>query len=333
MTDPHSLYTPIEAEADQKYHPAAESALEAGTAPPPTELEEALKQEKPRSLTSDALRDLRRNPIFIVSGVIILILVVMAIFPGLFTNKDPRFCDLTLSRQGISSEAWFGYDVQGCDVYARTIYGARASILVGLVTTTAVVIIGGLLGMIAGFYGGMTDSIVSRVTDIFFGIPLLLGGILVLASFPSTQATPQLVTIGKVSLAMAILAWTSLARIMRSTVIQVKQADYVNAARALGGAAPRILSKHVVPNALAPTIVYGTIVFGIFIATEATLSFLGIGLVPPVISWGVAINAAADYVRQSPHMLLFPGLFLSVTVLAFIMMGDAVRDAFDPRLR
>ena len=333
MTDPHSLYTPIEAEADEKYHPQAESALEAGTAPPATALEAALQQEKPRSLTSDALRDLRRNPIFIVSAVIIVVLIVMAIFPGLFTNKDPRFCDLNLSRQGPSSGAWFGYDVQGCDVYARTIYGARASILVGLVTTLVMVIIGGLLGMVAGFYGGATDSVISRITDIFFGIPLLLGGILVLASFPSTQATPPLVTIGKVSLAMAILAWTSLARIMRSTVIQVKQADYVNAARALGGGAPRILSKHVVPNALAPTIVYATIVFGIFIATEATLSFLGIGLVPPVISWGVAINQASDFVRQSPHMLLFPGLFLSVTVLAFIMMGDAVRDAFDPRLR
>jgi oligopeptide transport system permease protein len=326
MTDPHSLYTPIEAEADQKFHPAAESALEAGTAPP------EIAQEA-RSLSSDALRDLRRNPIFIISAVIILVLVVMAIFPGLFTSKDPRFCDLNLSRQPPSGEAWFGYDVQGCDVYARTIYGARASILVGLVTTTAVVVIGGLLGMVAGFYGGMTDSVVSRVTDIFFGIPLLLGGILVLTSFPSTQETPQMVTITKVSFAMAILAWTSLARIMRSTVIQVKQADYVNAAKALGGGAARILRSHVVPNALAPTIVYGTIVFGIFIATEATLSYLGIGLVPPVISWGVAINAASNFVRQSPHMLLFPGLFLCITVLAFIMMGDAVRDAFDPRLR
>ena len=333
MTDPHSLYTPIEGEADEKFHPVAESALESGTAPPATAEEEALKQEKPRSLTSDALHDLRRNPVFIISAVIIVILVVMATFPGLFTNKDPSFCDLNLSRQGPSADAWFGYDVQGCDVYARTIYGARASILVGLVTTTAVIIIGGLLGMIAGFYGGLTDGVLSRIIDIFFGIPLLLGGILVLTSFPSDQQTPELWTITKVSLALAILAWTSLARIMRSTVIQVKQADYVNAARALGGGAPRILRKHVVPNALAPTIVYATIVFGIFIATEATLSYLGIGLVPPVISWGVAINSASNFIRQSPHMLLFPGMFLCLTVLAFIMMGDAVRDAFDPRLR
>jgi oligopeptide transport system permease protein len=142
-----------------------------------------------------------------------------------------------------------------------------------------------------------------------------------------------LVTIGKVVIALTILAWTSLARIMRSTVIQVKHADYVSAARALGGGAPRILRSHVLPNAVAPVIVYATIVLGIFIGVEATLSFLGIGLQPPVISWGVAINDASTYIRQSPHMLLFPGALLTITVLAFIMLGDAVRDAFDPRLR
>jgi oligopeptide transport system permease protein len=330
MTDPNALYPPAAALADEKVHPEAETALEAGTEAPPGAPQE---RDKPRSLTSDAWHDLRRNPIFIVSAVIIVVLVVMAAFPGVFTNKDPRFCDLNLSRQSPSADAWFGYDVQGCDVYARTIYGARASILVGLFTTLAVTIIGGLIGMIAGFYSGWVDSVLSRVLEIFFGIPLLLGGVLVLASFPSGPDTPQLVTVGKVVLALAVLAWTSLARIMRSTVIQVKHADYVSAARALGGGAARILRSHVLPNAVAPVIVYATIVFGIFIGVEATLSFLGIGLQPPVISWGVAINDASTYIRQSPHMLLFPGAFLTVTVLAFIMLGDAVRDAFDPRLR
>jgi oligopeptide transport system permease protein len=333
MTDPHSLYTPEQAEADEKFHPIAESALEAGTEPPPISAELETQQEKPRSLTSDALRDLRRNPIFIISGIVIVILLVMAFAPGVFTNVDPRACDLNLSRQPPSADAWFGYDIQGCDVYARTIYGAQASIVVGFVTTLFVVILGMLIGMFAGFYGGATDSILSRITDIFFGIPLLLGGILVLASFPSGPGTPRWQTIGKVCVALAILGWTSLARIMRSTVIQVKHADYVNAARALGGDAKRILRLHVVPNALAPVIVYATIVLGIFISLEATLSYLGIGLQPPVISWGVAINDAAGLIRQSPHMLLFPAAFLSITVLAFIMMGDAVRDAFDPRLR
>jgi oligopeptide transport system permease protein len=330
MTDPNALYPPAAAVADEKIHPASETALEAGTGAPSGEPQQA---DKPRSLTSDAWHDLRRNPIFIVSAVIIVVLVVMAAFPGVFTNKDPRFCDLNLSRQSPSADAWFGYDVQGCDVYARTIYGARASILVGTLTTIAVTIVGGLIGMIAGFYGGWIDSVLSRILEIFFGIPLLLGGVLVLASFPSNPGTPQLVTIGKVVIALTILAWTSLARIMRSTVIQVKHADYVSAARALGGGAPRILRSHVLPNAVAPVIVYATIVLGIFIGLEATLSFLGIGLQPPVISWGVAINDASTYIRQSPHMLLFPGAFLTITVLAFIMLGDAVRDAFDPRLR
>jgi oligopeptide transport system permease protein len=330
MTDPNALYPPAAAVADEKIHPASETALEAGTEAPARAPQQA---DRPRSLTSDAWHDLRRNPIFIVSAVIIVVLVVMAAFPGVFTNKDPRFCDLNLSRQSPSADAWFGYDVQGCDVYARTIYGARASILVGTLTTIAVTIVGGLIGMIAGFYGGWIDSVLSRILEIFFGIPLLLGGVLVLASFPSNPGTPQLVTIGKVVIALTILAWTSLARIMRSTVIQVKHADYVSAARALGGGAPRILRSHVLPNAVAPVIVYATIVLGIFIGLEATLSFLGIGLQPPVISWGVAINDASTYIRQSPHMLLFPGAFLTITVLAFIMLGDAVRDAFDPRLR
>jgi oligopeptide transport system permease protein len=330
MTDPNALYPPAAALADEKIHPDSETALEAGTDAPPGQQQQS---DKPRSLTSDAWHDLRRNPIFIVSAVIIMVLVVMAAFPGVFTSKDPQFCDLSLSRQSPSADAWFGYDIQGCDVYARTIYGARASMLVGVLTTISVTIVGGLIGMTAGFYGGWIDSVLSRILEIFFSIPLLLGGVLVLASFPSTPNTPQLVTIGKVVLALALLAWTSLARIMRSTVIQVKHADYVSAARALGGGAPRILRSHVLPNAVAPVIVYATIVLGIFIGVEATLSFLGIGLQPPVISWGVAINDASNYIRQSPHMLLFPGAFLTITVLAFIMLGDAVRDAFDPRLR
>jgi oligopeptide transport system permease protein len=291
------------------------------------------RRGKPGSLGRDAWRDLRGNPIFIISTVIIFTLVLMAAFPGWFTAKSPTFCDLNLSRGGPSSEAWFGYDVQGCDVYTRTIYGARASILVGVFTTLSVVLIGGLVGMIAGLYGGWVDSTLSRITEIFFGIPLLLGGIVVLLSFPSGANTPEWQTIAKVVLTLGVLGWTSLARIMRSTVIQVKHADYVMAARGLGGSAPRILRQHVLPNAVAPVIVYATIVLGVFIVIEATLSYLGIGLQPPVISWGVAINQATEFARQSPHMLLFPGIFLSVTVLAFIMLGDAVRDALDPKLR
>jgi oligopeptide transport system permease protein len=289
--------------------------------------------EKPRSLGQDAWDELRHNPIAIVSAIIIVVLVVMAVAPGVFTSKDPAFCQGSLSRQGPSAGAWFGYDVQGCDVYARTIYGARASILVGLLASASAVFVGSFLGMLAGYFGGITDSLISRITDIFFGIPLLLGGIIVLTTFPSGEGTSQWWSITKVAVALAALGWPSINRIMRSVVLQVKQMDYVAAARALGAPAPRILRVHVLPNAIQPVIVYGTIALGAFIGAEATLSYLGIGLQPPAISWGIAISSAQDYMRTSPHMLLFPGLFLSVTVLAFIMLGDAVRDALDPKLR
>lgn len=291
------------------------------------------RRRPPRSLGADAWHDLRRNPVFLIAAVIILVLTVMAAAPGLFTGKDPYACDLQFSRQGPSAGAWFGYDLQGCDMYARTVYGARASILVGVLTTAGIAVFGGVVGLLAGYHGGWIDSLLSRVTDVFFGIPLLLGAIMMLATFPSGVDTPAWQTIGKVSLALGALGWTSVARLMRSTVIQIKHADYVEAARALGAGTRRILIRHILPNAVAPVIVYATIVLGVFIVLEATLSFIGIGLQPPVISWGIAISEARTYIRQSPHMLVFPSCLLSVTVLAFIMLGDAVRDALDPRLR
>lgn len=288
---------------------------------------------KPRSLWRDAWEDLLHNPFFIIGVVLITIFVVMALFPSLFTSTDPNDCQLSRSRQTPSGAAWFGYDLQGCDVYARSVFGARASILVGTLTTIAVLLVGGAVGVLGGYYGGLVDSISARITDVFFAIPLLLGGILVLTAFPSDPNTPELVTIGKVVLALAILGWTAIARIMRSSVIQVKNADYVQAARALGASGPRIINRHLLPNSLAPVIVVGMISLGGYIAAEATLSFLGIGLQPPVISWGIAISDAATYVRTAPHMLFFPATFLSLTVFAFIVLGDAVRDALDPKLR
>ncbi|HVE28091.1 MAG TPA: ABC transporter permease [Sporichthya sp.] len=288
--------------------------------------------DKPRSLGQDAWEDLRRNPLVIVAGILILILVTMAIAPGLFTSKSPHtHCDLNNSRKGPSGDAWFGYDLQGCDVYTLTVYGARASILVGVLTSLVVAIVGGTLGILAGFYGGWIDSFVSRITDVFFGIPFLLGSILVLTSFPSGEAHSFWAPVLKVVLGLAVLGWPSLARIMRATVLQVKSSDYVAAARALGAPTSRILRVHVLPNAIQPVIVYATILLGAFIGAEASLSYLGVGLQNPAVSWGIAISTAQGFVQASPHMLLFPATFLSVTVLAFIMLGDAVRDALDPK--
>ncbi len=320
---------------------SADAAFSAGTATaaaePPTGGDGAsglpAAGEKPRSLRGDAWRDLRGNPIFLVSAALIAIMVVMAAFPGWFTTRPVGKADLSLSRQPPSSDGWFGYDLQGYDIYTRTIYGARASILVGVLSTLGTMAVGVVAGVTAGFAGGWVDAVVSRLTDVFFAIPILLGAILVLSSFPSDVETPELVIILKVVAALVILGWTGVTRIMRSSVIQVKQADFVQAARALGASPVRIIVKHVLPNSIQPVIVVSTINLGGFIGAEATLSFLGIGLQPPVVSWGIAINDASQYLRVSPHMLLFPSFFLSITVLAFIMLGDAVRDALDPKLR
>jgi oligopeptide transport system permease protein len=291
--------------------------------------------DRGKSLWSNAWEELRRNPLFWISAALILLFVVMAIAPGLFTRTDPTFADLRLARKKPSAENWFGRDFQGYDVYARTIYGARASILVGVLTTAVTLIFGSFIGIIAGYVGGAVDAVLSRFMEIFLAIPLLLGGILVLYSFPNRLGTPYLVVVGKVVLVLSVLAWPNIARLMRSSVLQAKSNDYVLAAQALGASPTRIILSHILPNSLAPVIVVSTINLGAFIAAEATLSFLGIGLQPPAISWGLAISdgSGIGLIRTAPHMLLFPSIFLSLTVLAFIMLGDAVRDALDPKLR
>lgn len=287
-----------------------------------------------RSLTSDAWRQLRRSALFWVSVSLIFVFVLMAVFPQLFTNISPTDADLSRSRELPNADAWFGRDRQGYDIYSRCIYGARASILVGTLTTLITAIFGGFVGTVAGYSGGWSDSLISRITDVFFAIPLLLGAILFMSAFPNDpQSTPYIVVVMKVVIAMAILGWPSIARLLRSSVLQVKPNDYVQAARALGGTPLRIVTRHILPNSLAPVIVVATINLGAYIAIEATLSFLGVGLTPPAVSWGVDISNSIVGLRTTPHMLFFPSLFLSLTVLSFIMLGDAVRDAFDPKMR
>jgi oligopeptide transport system permease protein len=294
------------------------------------------KGEKARSLGTDAWEELRHRPMFWISAALIVFFVLMAAFPQLFTSTDPYLADLSKSREAPSADAWFGRDNQGYDVYARTVYGARASILVGVFATLFTLLFGSFVGIIAGYRAGWIDSVLSRIGEIFLGIPLLLGGILFLYVFPSDPlTTPFLVQVAKVALVMGILGWPTIMRLMRGSVLQVKPNDYVQAARALGASPTRIISSHILPNSLASVIVVSTINLGAYISIEATLSFLGIGLQPPAISWGIQISEASGLgmIRAAPHMLFFPSLFLSLTVLGFIMMGDVVRDALDPRLR
>jgi oligopeptide transport system permease protein len=284
-----------------------------------------------RTRGADAWYDLKRKPLFWVSAVLIVIFVTMAIAPGLFTNTDPRDAVLSDARANPSGDNWFGRDVQGYDLYSRCIYGARASILVGLFATAGAAIIGSIFGLIAGYSGGWVDALVGRFADIFFAIPLILGAIIILISLP--PADTYVLIVLRVVLVLVLLGWPSIYRLMRSAVLQVKPNDYVAAARALGASPLRVVTRHILPNALTPVIVVSTINLGVFISVEATLSFLGIGLDPPTVSWGVMISAALQAMRTAPHVLLFPAVFLCLTVLAFIMLGDAIRDAFDPKSR
>jgi oligopeptide transport system permease protein len=288
-----------------------------------------------RSLWSDAWTELRHSKMFWFSAVLIVIFLTMAVFPQLFTSTDPYYADLSRAREKPSSAAWFGMDSQGYDVYARTIYGARASIMVGVLSSILVLMIGLVMGVVAGFAGGWLDALLSRFGEIFIAIPLLLGGILLLTIFPNQPGDPYLLIVGKVVFVISLLSWPRVMRILRSSVLQVKPTEYVLAARALGASPLRIVRSHIVPNAMAPVIVVATIDLGVYISVEATLSFLGIGLQPPAISWGLAISQASGLgaVRNAPHMLLFPSIFLSLAVLSFILLGDAVRDALDPKLR
>ncbi|MFJ9428836.1 ABC transporter permease [Streptomyces sp. NPDC101490] len=307
------------------------AAVEASVAPLANAVPPA-KQDKPRSLWGDAWVDLRRNPYFIVSSVLISFLLLIAAFPGLFTSASPTAGDLVKHYLGkpelasVGSEGWLGYDGQGRSVYARLIYGTRASIIVGVCVTAIVTVLGGIMGMLAGYFGGWVDAVLSRLTDIFFGIPFLLGAMVVLQSFVER-------TVWVVVFALAFLGWTQMARVMRGAVITVKQADYVHAAKALGAGTVRILFRHILPNAMAPVIVVATIALGGYISAEATLSYLGLGLASPTVSWGVDISTGVDQIRVAQHILLWPSIMLSITVLAFIMLGEAVRNALDPKLR
>jgi oligopeptide transport system permease protein len=304
---------------------AAPDALGAvGPAPQP------LKAEKARGLWGDAWQDLRRNKIFVVSSVLILLLLTITFFPGWFSSANPTYGDLAkhyLQKPQLGkvfSAEWLGYDQQGRSVYARLIYGARASIAVGFGTTILVTIAGGLVGMIAGYFGGVVDSILSRLVDVFFGIPFLLGTMVVLNSFPERTTW---VVIG----ALGFFGWTQLARVMRGAVITTKQADYVQAAKALGASTTRILFRHILPNTLAPVIVVATISLGVYIGAEATLSFLGLGL--NGVSWGNDISDGGAQIRVAQWIMLYPSIMLTITVLAFIMLGEAVRNALDPKTR
>ena len=279
------------------------------------------------SLWSDAWRGLRKNPLFWISVLTVLMVCSWAAFPGLWTTMSKDACDLKINREPPGNGHIFGTTVQGCDMYTYIIYGARPSIIIGVLVTAATALIGGALGIFSGFYGGWTDTIISRVTDIFLGIPFLLGALSFLALLPDRN-------IWTVMFVLVVLSWTSFTRIVRGTVISLRDQDFVEAARALGASNFWIIRRHIIPNSLSPMIVLSTLYVGVNISAEATLTFLGVGLQQPTISWGVTVAEGEGFaVAGFPHLLIFPCAALILTVLSFVLLGDVLRDALDPRGR
>jgi oligopeptide transport system permease protein len=305
-------------------HDEVEAGTTTGLASPSVDV----TSDRQNSLWSDAWGHLKRNPLFWIGAALGVVFVLMAVFPQFFARgADPRACSLANSQQKPSAEHWFGFDQQGCDYLANVVHGARNSLLIGLLAVLVILVLGVVVGAITGFFGGVTDSVLSRITDIFYAVPFILGAIVVLRSGVVGRGVVA------VAIALAVFGWMTAMRLVRSQVIAVKSSDYVAAARAMGASNSRILVRHILPNAVAPVLVYTTITIGVLIAAEATLTFLGVGLQRPAISWGLQIEAGQSLLRTAPHLVLFPSIILTLTVMAFIMMGDALRDALDPRQR
>jgi oligopeptide transport system permease protein len=282
--------------------------------------------ERKSNLWLDAWRDLRGRPMFWASLVMIVFIAFVALFPFLFTAEDPYYCQLSVSNAGPAEGHPLGFTRQGCDVFARVVYGASTSLSVGIIVTVMVFVMGVVMGGLAGFFGGWIDSVLMRVGDIFFAIPYILAAVVVMSVFSANR------TILVISLAIGAFSWPSTSRILRSEVLRIKESDFVMASTALGVSRFRTLLTHVLPNSIAPVIVVTTISLAAAITAEATLSFLGVGL-PRVVSWGNDISQAQVTLRTAPYALLYPSIALSLTVLSFIMLGETLRDALDPKAR
>jgi peptide/nickel transport system permease protein len=255
---------------------------------------------------------------------IVCVTLLAAVIGPAIADVDPAFQNLPLRLEGPSLSHWFGLDELGRDILARLLAGARISLLVGAVVVGISATVGTLLGSIAGYYGGIIDDLMSRVSDILMAFPGLLLAIAVVAVLG-----PSLTN---VVLALTLIGWVGYARVVRGQVLRVRELEYVQAARALGATTPRILVRHIVPATLPALIVQATLGMGGAILAEASLSFLGLGVQPPTPSWGTMLNYGRSHVLDAPHLTIFPGLAIAVLVLGFNFLGDGLRDALDPTM-
>ena len=285
-----------------------------------------------RTLWSDAMHRLRQNKLAVLGAIWILIIVIIAVTADLWAPQmlgSPTELDTTQSATSSklppSAEHPFGTDSLGRDVLVRVIYGARVSLTVGLLATAISTVIGLIMGALAAYYGGLWDSIVMRLADIFLAFPYTLFVVVMLAVMGQG--------IQNVFIAIGILGWPSIARVFRSAILSVKENDYVDAARALGASDARIIARHIFPNSVASIVVYATMNIGGAILTEAALSYLGMGVTPPNPSWGIMIQDGQQYLSTQPWLMIMPGLAILTTVLAFTLLGDGLRDALDVKMK
>jgi len=339
--DPHLPHThdedPVSVTGDLEDaggHPLKDTGA-LGPVPPPISGEFAEAGEgATRTLWGDAWYRLRRNKLAIL-GLTWLIFVVLVVatadlwVPEYFaTPYEPAFA--TLEPPSMSHP--FGTDKLGRDVFSRVVYGGRISLVIGIVAVSISLVIGLTLGALSGYYSGFPDTFIMRLADVFFAFPYILFAIALMAVFRSSGSEFGN-SFWPVFIAIGILGWPSIARVFRSSILSVKENEYIDAARAMGAGDLRIMARHILPNAVAPIIVYGTMSIGGAILSEAALSFLGMGVQPPEPSWGLMLSEAKSLMFAAPWLTIWPGFAILTTVLSFVLMGDGLRDALDVKMK
>lgn len=265
------------------------------------------------------LRNLR------IGGFLVGLLVLVAAFAPWIAPHNPVRGELDDYLQAPGGRYWFGTDTFGRDVFSRVVYGARVSLGVGLAVQASALTLGVTLGLLSGFYGGWVDNAIMRLAEVIFAFPGLLFAIAIMAVIgPSLY---------NVFIALGLVSWTSLARVVRSAVLGIKAQEFVEAARALGASDRRIITRHLLPNIVAPAIILVTLGIGGAILAEAGLSFLGLGAQPPTPSWGSMLTTGRDYLTEAPWLSIYPGIAIFLTVMGFNLLGDGLRDLLDPRMR
>jgi ABC-type dipeptide/oligopeptide/nickel transport system permease subunit len=265
------------------------------------------------------------NRLAVVGLCLVALLFLTAVFASLIAPHDPYHQDLNSTLQSPSGTHWLGTDVLGRDQFSRIVYGSRIAVVVGLASILLATLVGVLIGAIAGYVGKIADTVLMRGADIFLAFPLLIGSIVIIL-WLGRGVLPVIIS-------LAVFSWPTVSRLLRSSILSVREADYVLAARALGAGTGRILVKHILPNSIAAVMTYAAFSVGSAIVAEASLSFLGVGVSPETPEWGNMISAARDFMGIKDYLWLYPGIAIVLTVLGFVFVGDGLRDALDPKLR